>query len=258
MSKLTFATLYSGSSGNAVYISFGEDALLIDAGRSAHYAEKSLEKLGGKIENVRAVFVTHEHSDHISALPVLSKKHHIPIYMPSACATALDSLPSGTLLYEKSCKTEIGPFLVESFPTPHDSMGSVGYTVSVKDRKLGIATDMGMLAKSVVATLTGCHAALIECNYDATMLETGPYPPYLKARVSGTRGHLSNADGALLAAVLAYTGTKHLLLGHLSKENNTPEKVMSAVQEEFERRQVCARVIVADRECPTVLLEEEI
>lgn len=258
MSKLIFGTLYSGSSGNAVYISCGSDTILIDAGKSARCAERTMASIGGNMQNVRAIFVTHEHSDHVSALPVLSKKYEMPIYMPLACAETFSELPSGVLPYEGSFCQDVGPFHVESFSTPHDSAASMGYIVTVEGKKLGIATDMGMLAKSVVSKLTGCHAALIECNYDSKMLASGSYPPYLKERVGSARGHLSNSDGALLAAILAFSGTEHILLGHLSKENNTPDKALSAVKAELKSRKVQARVLVAGRDCPTILLEEEL
>ena len=249
---LTFATLYSGSSGNAVYISYGEDALLIDAGKNAKCLKNAVNSIGGSLHHVRAVFVTHEHSDHISALPVLCRHYDIPVHAPAGCAC--EALPHTTVYHEEGIDLQIGPFHVHSFYTPHDSACSVGYIVKVGEHRLGIATDMGMLAKSVVSELSGCTAALIECNYDEEMLKNGPYPPYLKARVGGTRGHLSNPDGALLAAVLAYTGATHILLGHLSKENNLPKKALEAVLAEFKKRGVQAQVQVAQRDEPTVLL----
>ena len=181
----------------------------------------------------------------------------MPVYVPLACAEAVGELPPTAVPYEGLCDQTVGNFHVTGFRTPHDSAGSMGYLVEAGGRKFGVATDMGMLAKSVVAALTGCDAALIECNYDTGMLDSGVYPPSLKTRIKGKGGHLSNEDGALLAAVLAYTGTSHILLGHLSRENNTPEKALSAVQKEFAHRGVQAELRVAFREEPTVLWEEE-
>lgn len=250
-SEPIFATLYSGSSGNCVYIAKGDDAILIDAGKNAKCAERTLDALGGRMEQVRAAFVTHEHSDHIAALDVLSRRYGFPVHahIDSTCS----ALPANTVYHKGLIEETVGPFTVRSFYTPHDSGCSMGYTVEVDGKKFGIATDMGMLAKSVVETLCGCNAALIECNYDKEMLRCGPYPPHLKARVEGKFGHLSNEDGALLAAVLARTGASHILLGHLSKENNLPEKALEAVYAEFEKRGVSAQVLVAKREEPTLL-----
>lgn len=256
--KLTFATLFSGSSGNAVYISYGEDAILFDAGRSCRFIENSLQKIGADMSSVRAIFITHEHEDHVKALPVLKKKYPLPVYIPADCRGGHPSLPEDAVYYEGSCDLTVGPFRVRSFYTPHDSLGAVGYTVEVAGQKLGVATDMGMVAESVVAALAGCDAALVECNYDEDMLRTGPYSPPLKARIAGNRGHLSNSDGALLAAVLARAGAKRILLGHMSAENNTKERVERAVESEFERRGVSAYTPVADREQPTVLWEAEL
>lgn len=256
--KLRFGTLFSGSSGNAVYLSYGDDALLFDAGRSARYIKNALLSIGEDPAKIRAVFITHEHDDHISALPVLSSKLACPVYVPLGCFDGMMNVPDSARFYEGTPSFTVGPFTVESFFTPHDSCGSVGYIVRVAGKKIGVATDMGMLAKSVAEALAGCDAALVECNYDEEMLRTGPYAPSLKRRVGGQRGHLSNADGATLCAYLAYTGARDLLLGHLSKENNTPDKALAAVRAEFEKRGVCAHLAVASREQPTMLIEEEL
>lgn len=258
MSKLLFATLFSGSSGNAAYISYGEDAILIDAGKRLKSIETALHLIGEDPGKIRAVFVTHEHSDHVSALPVLSKKYGVPIHMNRLCGETVAELPATAVLHEGEFDVTVGPFEISSFYIPHDSVCALGYTVRVGGKTIGIATDMGMLAKSVVNRLIPCSAALIECNYDPEMLRTGPYSPSLKARVGGSRGHLSNPDGALLAAVLAYSGAEHILLGHLSRENNTPEKALEAVRAEFERRGVSSHVEVARRDEPTVLFSTDL
>ena len=252
---LTFATLYSGSSGNGVYIEYEGQAILIDAGKNAKHAEMALAEIGGNPKRIKAAFITHEHSDHISALDVLARRYGFDVHAPCGCACAC--LPACTCYHKEGILLQVGPFLVESFYVPHDSGCCVGYTVTVGGVKLGIATDMGFLAKGVVEKLYGCKAALVECNYDEEMLKNGPYPPQLKARVAGKGGHLSNAEGALLCAVLAYTGAERLLLGHLSLENNQPQKALDAVFAEFEKRGVEAEVQVAKRDEPTVLIGKE-
>ena len=252
-----FCPLYSGSSGNALLIAADGAAILVDAGLPGRVVADALAEAGVAPEQLSGLLITHEHSDHISALPVFCRRYGVPVYVPLACAEAVGELPPTAVPYEGLCDQTVGNFHVTGFRTPHDSAGSMGYLVEAGGRKFGVATDMGMLAKSVVAALTGCDAALIECNYDTGMLDSGVYPPSLKTRIKGKGGHLSNEDGALLAAVLAYTGTSHILLGHLSRENNTPEKALSAVQKEFAHRGVQAELRVAFREEPTVLWEEE-
>lgn len=256
--KLIFATLFSGSSGNCVYLSYGEDAILIDAGKNAKQVCLALEKLGECPEKIKAAFVTHEHTDHIAAFPVLTKKYPFPVHMNEQTASFSEKLPKTAVLHEAEFTVDVGAFTVSAFRTPHDSACSVGYTVTVAGKKFAVATDMGMLAKSVVPHLVGSACALIECNYDDEMLTTGCYPPPLKERIRGVGGHLSNEEGATLAAALACSGTEKLLLGHLSEENNTPEKALQAVRNKFEKRGVHAEVAVADRHFPTVLFSEEV
>lgn len=256
--KLIFATLFSGSSGNCVYLSYGEDAILIDAGKNAKQVCLALEKLGECPRKIKAAFVTHEHCDHIAAFPVLTKKYPFPVHMNEQTASFADKLPQTAVLHEAEYTVEVGPFTVSSFRTPHDSACSVGYTVTVAGKKFAVATDMGMLAKNVIPHLVGSTGALIECNYDEEMLMNGCYPPPLKERVRGVGGHLSNEEGALLAAVLAYSGTEKLLLGHLSEENNTPEKALEAVRKEFVKRDVHSEIAIANRHLPTVLFYEEV
>ena len=196
MEDLQLCTLYSGSKGNCTYIRAGGDAILIDAGRSLRALTQALEAVGGDMAAVRAVFVTHEHADHTSALEMLAKKYDVP---------------------------------VASFVTPHDSDMSVGYTITLADgRRLAYATDIGHVTPEIEASLTGAYAVVLESNHDEDMLLSGPYPAWLKSRIASDRGHLSNAAcGAFLPRLYA-AGTKHVLLAHLSAENNTPSRALEA------------------------------
>lgn len=231
MKTCRVVTLYSGSGGNAIYIRVGETAILIDAGKSARTLCRSLCEIGADIADVCAVFVTHEHSDHVSALEVLSKKYDFPIHIMEKSASRFDRLPH-SLLHEHLVRHEgmfceqIGELTVSSFRTPHDSRMSVGYRISFSDgdgeHTLGIATDIGYVSDSVREGLAGCEAVVLESNHDVDMLMDGPYPYDLKLRIRSNRGHLSNADSACLAADLAATGTRGFLLAHLSEENNDP------------------------------------
>lgn len=235
MDELSLISLYSGSKGNSTLIRFGADAVLIDAGRSLRALSTALVSVGESLENVRAIFITHEHSDHVSALEMLSKKYRIPIYMTADSAEKY--LP--TAFYAKNNLHQkppyftetVGKMTVSSFPTPHDSEMSVGYTITLPDgRKIGYATDIGQITDEIRAGLFGCFAAVVESNHDLTMLKNGPYPASLKARIRSPRGHLSNGECAAFLTELAASGTRDVLLAHLSAENNTPQCAYAAAK----------------------------
>lgn len=256
--RLVFSTLFSGSSGNCTYIKYGDDEILIDAGKSCGAICKKLSALGTCIDNIKAVFITHEHSDHTAALKVMLKKRPIPVYIHRSCCWEMDEINECFRTFSGNFTVNVGEMEIEGFYTPHDSMQSLGYTVKCGDVYLGVATDMGMVAKNVVQALAGCRAVLIEANYDPKMLSDGPYPPQLKRRVASDRGHLSNDDSAFLAAVLVNSGTKQLALGHLSLENNMPHIAFERVKKELDSRQLQADLTVADRNETTVIVDEVI
>ncbi len=242
MNGIRIVSLYSGSTGNSFLIQAPDATILIDAGKNAKQLSSALADAGICPEEIRAIFVTHEHNDHISALPVFLKKRTIPVHLPSGCVYKLNSDPT---LAEHLCShppihTEaVGGMSITSFPTPHDSRASVGYRIEIPlpDRSapfcIGYATDIGYVSKEVETALMGCDAVILESNHDIDMLLCGIYPDYLKQRIFSHRGHLSNVDSAVFAAKLCQCGTKSLMLAHLSQENNTPDlaldECMSAV-----------------------------
>ncbi len=223
-------SLYSGSKGNAFLISTPNGAILIDAGKSAKRLCLALAEANVSPDDVRAIFVTHEHNDHISALPVLLKHHPIPVHLPLACAYRLECDPAAAPCLHTHPpfhqETVIG-MTVTSFPTPHDSHGSVGYRIEIPTDegmlRIGYATDIGYVTREIEEGLAGCDAVILESNHDPEMLADGPYPYDLKVRIASRRGHLSNPDCAEFASRLCQNGTKHLILAHLSEENNTPD-----------------------------------
>ena len=233
MPNCKICTLYSGSRGNCAYISAGGANILIDAGKSAKALCSALKEINVDIDSIDAIFITHEHRDHTSALQTLSHKHSIPIYI---------LLPSAEIFYglkdEKLCnclniklgdsfEVDVKGLHVKAFPTPHDSRAAVGYRLTFSEDgekySIGYATDTGHVTDAMRANLTGCFAAVIESNHDLDMLREGPYPVELKERIRSKRGHLSNADCAAFATLLCASGTRHLLLAHLSEENNLPD-----------------------------------
>lgn len=240
-------TLYSGSSGNCIFLREGKTEILIDAGVSLKRIDTALHMLGTCVSNIKAVYITHEHSDHTAGLGMMAKNFHIPIFAPLACAKEiyLSRLQGGKEAEAcalAACIRTIAPDLtyetggieITPFSTPHDSVDSVGYLVG--DKKIGIATDLGHVSEQVRMALLGCKAVIVESNYDKDMLFSGPYPPYLKERVASESGHLNNLDCAEFVTALAEGGTKDFTLFHLSKENNTPEIALSASREALASR----------------------
>ena len=253
---MRFFTLYSGSGGNATYIESGNNAILIDAGKNAKRLCSALCEIDSSIDKIDAIFITHDHADHTSALEILSKKHDIPIHITERSAEIFEGeryshLRERLVLHPPLFEVSIGSIQVRSFVTPHDSKMSVGYRIELDGCSVGVATDLGHVSEAVSEALSGCHAVMLESNHDIDMLESGPYPAFLKQRILSKRGHLSNPDSALFASQLAQTGTRSFLLAHLSAENNTPslalDEFISAVADPS------VKVAVADAERPTEL-----
>ncbi len=224
--KISVTSLAASSRGNAYYLKCGSAELLIDAGISAKCICDRLRALGTDIANINAIFITHEHIDHVKGLEVLSKKYNTPIHMTTPSAIEyLFKYPETRNIIEHDvnyiCK--VGNLTVKSFFSSHDSCACVGYTFETEGDKFGIATDMGYIHKAAVDALRGCRSVILESNYDEKRLENGSYPQILKDRIRSDCGHLSNYDCAAFARFLAEQGTKNFMLGHLSEENNTPE-----------------------------------
>jgi len=231
----TVCTLASSSKGNAVYVRYGQDEILIDAGISMRRLECSLKSLGTSLDNIRAVFITHEHIDHVMALETLTKHHNIPIHFTET--SAKEYFASGkhcsTVIMHPTVYTEqIGKIHITSFATPHDSAASVGYIIGDTDtaKKFAIATDIGHIDASVENALIGAENVILESNHDEAILLCGSYPYSLKRRILSSTGHLSNNDAADFALKLAQSGTKRILLAHLSPENNYPELALTTTQ----------------------------
>lgn len=231
-----FLSLYSSSSGNSTLISNSDTNILIDAGVSSSKITASLNKAGIDAGEITAIFVTHEHSDHISGIRVLSKKYSIPVFALSSTMEGIlesaSDIPQGFLhIISPSKVYKIGSMNIKAFVTPHDSSSSVGYVIESEQKKYAVATDTGCITKSMLSNLAGCEAVLVEANHDVDMLKCGPYPYVLKKRILSDEGHLSNDKCAWLATQLAIWGTKRILIGHLSEQNNTPEKAFECVKQ---------------------------
>ena len=219
--------LFSSSKGNCCLIKNGSDVFLIDAGVSAKRIEEAVRRVGISPEQIRAVFITHEHSDHIKGLETLSRRYGMEIYAPTGCmdgilstapaaAPALKSNDHGNLVCLESTR-------IYTVRTPHDACASVGFRIELAGEIMAYFTDIGHLSAEILRAMSGCRRVVIESNHDIERLKAGPYPYSLKQRILGPYGHLSNFDCAALLPHLARYGTERVVLAHLSEENNTPE-----------------------------------
>lgn len=236
--------LFSGSGGNSTYISCDGEQFLIDAGVSCRALEDSLSAVGTSLSEIKGIFVTHEHSDHIKGLEIISKKYAIPVYMNTNsakyiyCTDGFENLRRMIRIADpaEQIKTENAKF--DIYKTPHDSWGSVCYRVTDAGGDVfALATDIGYVTKGIAAALMGARQVVIESNHDIDMLKSGPYPIYLQNRILSNTGHLSNADCARFLPYLAKSGAEKIFLAHLSKENNLPALALECAKEalrEFE------------------------
>ncbi len=226
-SDLRAYMLYSSSKGNVAYVKCGSDEILIDAGVSARRICKSLDDLGTSIKNIRAIFITHEHSDHIGGLQTISKYFNIPVYAPYLCAKYIADFQPATSEHLHSNDAggcvELDNMRIHTVATPHDSLASVGFRIELGNKSFGYATDIGYLSTEVAEMLDGCDYVVVESNHDVEMLRQGIYPYYLKQRILGKRGHLSNSDCADFLPELVESGARTIVLAHLSENNNRPQ-----------------------------------
>lgn len=244
-------TLASGSSGNALVLSWEGGHILVDAGISCRRIRQGLQTLGLDLGDLDAVCVTHTHSDHISGLQTLLKHTACPVYASPAAGRDLlrrmvlleDRLEeAGDRFFIKDCA-------VTAFPTSHDAPGSRGYRFDTPDGGFGLLTDSGVVTEEAEAVLPGVALAVLEANHDVETLRSGPYPYYLKRRILGPGGHLCNEDAAAFAVTLAAAGAGEIVLAHLSRENNTPAMALRAVGTALGAAGLGPRLSAAPRDC---------
>ena len=227
MRKIQFATIASGSKGNCIFIGTENTKILIDAGISGKKAEQGLAELGVSGDEIDAVFVTHEHNDHVDGIGVLSRRYEIPIYategtwenMPEKIGSIRES-NKRTVYANEYCA--FNEFSICPFNIPHDAAQPVGYRINAYDKTLTIATDIGHITDDVMQNCKDCDLLLLESNHDVNMVHNGPYPYPLKRRVLGDFGHLSNENCGKVLTDICSSRLKYVILGHLSGENNTP------------------------------------
>lgn len=235
--EIRFISLGSGSSGNCYYLGTDHYGILIDAGIAARTIKKELKGLGISMESLRAVFVTHDHADHIKALGGLGEKLHIPIYTTrriheginrSYCMT--EKLLTSARYLEKEQPMQLEDFCIENFEVPHDGTDNVGYFITAGDKHFAFLTDLGEITDTAARYIRQANYLVLEANYDRDMLRMGPYSEHLKRRIASRTGHLCNADTARFLADNITPRLKYIWLCHLSKDNNHPELAYKTVE----------------------------
>ncbi len=233
--QLTFAPLLSGSSGNALYVSAGGTCVLVDAGVSAVRLLRQMEAARLDPRRLSAILVTHEHSDHVSGVGILSRKLNLPIYATCGTWRAMSGKlgainPQNVRELSAGQDFYLGNMNVMPFEIPHDAAEPVGYSFSAGALKCSVATDIGCIKDAWMDEVSGSDVLLLEANHDVDMLKAGRYPYELKKRILGRRGHLSNEDCGKACVELHARGVRHIILGHLSAENNLPELARLTVE----------------------------
>lgn len=227
--SLFIASLNSGSNGNCYYVGNGQEAVLVDAGISCRETEKRMANLGLPMENLKAIFVSHEHGDHIMGVPMLAKKYKLPVYISKATLQhSRMELPQELVQPIITTKPMmVGGLRVTAFEKLHDAVDPYSFVVEGNGVRVGVMTDIGKACQQVVHYFRQCHAVFLECNYDSQMLKEGGYPKRLQKRISGDKGHLSNEEALVLLIVARAPFLSLVLLSHLSQQNNSPEVALN-------------------------------
>lgn len=242
---LSFASLNSGSNGNCYYLENEQDAILVDAGISCRETEKRMDRLGLAMNKIRAIFVSHEHADHIRGITVIAKKYRLPVYITDLTLNRSRLILDSDLIrtFRAHQAVNIGDLVITPFPKFHDATEPHSFTIKSKGFTVGVFTDIGFPCEHVIRYFGECHAAFLEANYDEYLLDNGRYPYHLKARIKGRDGHLSNKQALDLFSANG-THMSHLLLSHLSRDNNDPRTVM----ELFKQVKCSTKITVASRD----------
>lgn len=231
---LNFCSLYSGSTGNSLLVQTENAKILVDAGVSGKKIVEALDSIDINIEEIDSILITHEHTDHTKSINVLSNKYNIPIYATEKTWQELRKQKinideDNCKKFEISTKFQIKDLEIYPFKTPHDAIDSCGFSLKNADKKITIATDLGHMTKNVFDELQTSDFVMLEANYEPNLLKMGKYPDFLKRRILGQNGHLSNQDASKTLIELVKRGLSTVMLGHISKENNFPELVEQTV-----------------------------
>jgi phosphoribosyl 1,2-cyclic phosphodiesterase len=243
-------SLQSGSNGNCIYVEGGGVKVLFDAGISGVQAQRRLAGFGIDIRSVQGVFISHDHRDHIHSAGIFQRKFGLPVYMtPRTLEAAREWIKLGRMtdvrFFEAGDAVEIGAMRIETVPTPHDGADGVAFVAACGGRRLGVLTDLGHVFEGLDGVVRSLDAVFLESNYDLDMLQRGPYPAYLKERIMGPGGHISNEESAHLLSRAGAGRLKWACLAHLSAENNDPKLALATHREVLGKRAM--NVLVASR-----------
>lgn len=263
---MRLCSIASGSSGNCIYVGSDTTHFLVDAGISGKRTEMGLKYLGLSGRDLDGILITHEHMDHISGLGVLARKYELPVYATEGTirairqCSAIGKIEEGLFRrVQEDVKLTIKDMVINPMRISHDAAQPVAYRIAYGNRRVGICTDLGVYNDYTVECLRGMDALLLEANHDVNMLQAGPYPYYLKQRILGDKGHLSNENSGRLLSRILHDRLQAIVLGHLSKENNLPELAYEAVRMEITMgdnpyRANDFKVTVAKREEPSQVI----
>ncbi|SHE44081.1 MBL fold metallo-hydrolase [Alkalibacter saccharofermentans] len=254
---MKFCSLYSGSSGNSLYVEGSHGRVLIDAGLSGIKISTALKQIESDINTIKGILVSHDHSDHVKGIGVLSRKYDIPLYMNEGTWNAVkDQIgkvkDDNIRLFENEKPIEIEDLIIKAFSIHHDAADPVGFSISSNKTKVSIVTDTGMMDEYIYESIKGSDLVVMESNHDVNMLMAGRYPYFLKKRVAGDKGHLSNECAADTVVKLAVEGLEKVVLAHLSEENNFPQLAMETTNNKLREHKLddCVCVEVACRFSP--------
>lgn len=254
-----FCSLFSGSSGNCLFVQSDDAKILIDCGVSLKKINESLSNFNLTLDQIDGILITHEHSDHTKALGTITKKYNIPIYANFETAHALKNVNLENFKYFKVDESfKIGNLCIKSFSIPHDAANPCGFSIYNNRKKLTIATDIGHMNDYVLENLKYSNFLLLESNYEPEMLKCSSYPFHLKRRIAGPYGHLQNSDAGKTISYLYNYNLETVFLGHLSKENNIPELAYESVISELHSNNIDTSKItveVASRDKNSRLIE---
>ena len=258
---MKLCSIASGSSGNCIYVANDNTNLLVDAGISKKRIVEGLDSIGVRVTDIDGILVTHEHIDHIKSIGVMARAYNIPIYGTYDTLKAIHEC-KGTGQIDQNLYRPIkadntfciNTLKIKPFTTSHDAVDPVCYTFHSNEKKIGVATDLGEYDDYIISNLEGCDIILLEANYDRNMLQVGPYPYYLKQRIVGNKGHLSNVNSGELLKHIVSDKLKYIFLGHLSKENNYPELAYETVKVELDDALKGSILKVAHRDKPSELV----
>lgn len=259
---LDFCSLYSGSTGNCLFIHSNKTKILIDAGASAKSIVLALASIDIDINDINAILVTHEHIDHVKSIGTLSKKYNIPVYANSETWDHMPEQknkisPNNIFIFQNNKEFQINDLTIFPFSTPHDAANSCGFNIFNKNKKISIATDLGHITEEIMNRLKGSTFLMLESNYEPNILNCCKYPYYLKNRISSPTGHLSNEIASKITTKLINSGLKSVTLGHLSKENNFPDLAYKTLLNELKNNNYPSDIIditIATRSEPTKVI----